>query len=383
MRENLRTDWQPEDAGAEFACSVMPGVPLASGHNAAARGAAPAKARTALTAEDYAQGILAGDRVILSRAITVIESNAPKHFELGQEIIQKILPHSGKAMRVWITGVPGAGKSTFIEAFGTYLCGEGLKVAVLAVDPSSSLSRGSILGDILGDNTRMENLARDKNAFIRPSPSGGSLGGVTRKSRETMLLCEAAGYDAVLVETVGVGQSETMVRSMVDYFLVVVITGAGDDLQGIKKGIIELADSILVNKADGDNKMKAMMARADYDQILHYLRPATEGWKTKAYTCYSITGEDIADMWGVIKDFRDNVTASGVFSKRRKEQTIEWVRAMTAEYLQNKIAQNAELTKCREDIERKVIEGVITPTVAAKAVIGSMERLLFTGTNET
>ena len=326
------------------------------------------RARTALTAKDYAQGILAGDRVMLSRAITVIESNAPKHFELGQEIIQKILPHSGKAMRVGITGVPGAGKSTFIEAFGTYLCGEGLKVAVLAVDPSSSLSKGSILGD----KTRMENLAREKNAFIRPSPSGGSLGGVTRKSRETMLLCEAAGYDAVLVETVGVGQSETMVRSMVDYFLVVVITGAGDDLQGIKKGIIELADSILVNKADGDNKMKAMMARADYDQILHYLRPATEGWKTKAYTCSSITGEGIADMWGVIKDFRDNVTASGVFSKRRKEQTIEWVRAMTAEYLQNKIAQNAELTKCREDIERKVIEGAITPTVAAKAVIGSM-----------
>ncbi|MDD7648994.1 methylmalonyl Co-A mutase-associated GTPase MeaB [Cloacibacillus porcorum] len=379
MRENLRPDWQPEDAGAEFACSVMPGVPLASGHNAAARSAAPAKARTALTAKDYAQGILAGDRVMLSRAITVIESNAPKHFELGQEIIQKILPHSGKAMRVGITGVPGAGKSTFIEAFGTYLCGEGLKVAVLAVDPSSSLSKGSILGD----KTRMENLAREKNAFIRPSPSGGSLGGVTRKSRETMLLCEAAGYDAVLVETVGVGQSETMVRSMVDYFLVVVITGAGDDLQGIKKGIIELADSILVNKADGDNKMKAMMARADYDQILHYLRPATEGWKTKAYTCSSITGEGIADMWGVIKDFRDNVIASGVFSKRRKEQTIEWVRAMTAEYLQNKIAQNAELTKCREDIERKVIEGAITPTVAAKAVIGSMERLLFTGTNET
>ncbi len=379
MRKNLRPDWQPEDAGAEFACSVMPGVPLASDHNAAVRSAAPAKARTALTAEDYAQGILAGDRVMLSRAITVIESNAPKHFELGQEIIQKILPHSGKAMRVGITGVPGAGKSTFIEAFGTYLCGEGLKVAVLAVDPSSSLSKGSILGD----KTRMENLAREKNAFIRPSPSGGSLGGVTRKSRETMLLCEAAGYDAVLVETVGVGQSETMVRSMVDYFLVVVITGAGDDLQGIKKGIIELADSILVNKADGDNKMKAMMARADYDHILHYLRPATEGWKTKAYTCSSITGEGIADMWGVIKDFRDNVIASGVFSKRRKEQTIEWVRAMTAEYLQNKIAQNAELTKCREDIERKVIEGAITPTVAAKAVIGSMERLLFTGTNET
>ena len=379
MRKNFRPDWQPENAGAEFACSVMPGVPLASDCNAEARAAPPAKAKAVLTADDYARGILAGDRVMLSRAITVIESNAPKHFELGQEIIQKILPHSGKAMRIGITGVPGAGKSTFIEAFGTYLCGEGCKVAVLAVDPSSSLSKGSILGD----KTRMENLAREKNAFIRPSPSGGSLGGVTRKSRETMLLCEAAGYDAVLVETVGVGQSETMVRSMVDYFLVVVITGAGDDLQGIKKGIIELADSILVNKADGDNKMKAKMARADYDQILHYLRPATEGWKTRAYTCSSITGEGIPEMWSVIKDFRENVTASGIFSKRRKEQTIEWVRAMTAEYLQNRISQNAELTKCREDIERKVIAGAITPTVAAKAVIGSMERLLFTATDET
>ena len=379
MRKNFRPDWQPENAGAEFACSVMPGVPLASDCNAEARAAPPAKAKAVLTADDYARGILAGDRVMLSRATTVIESNEPKHFELGQEIIQKILPHSGKAMRIGITGVPGAGKSTFIEAFGTYLCGEGCKVAVLAVDPSSSLSKGSILGD----KTRMENLAREKNAFIRPSPSGGSLGGVTRKSRETMLLCEAAGYDAVLVETVGVGQSETMVRSMVDYFLVVVITGAGDDLQGIKKGIIELADSILVNKADGDNKMKAMMARADYDQILHYLRPATEGWKTRAYTCSSITGEGIPEMWSVIKDFRENVTASGIFSKRRKEQTIEWVRAMTAEYLQNRISQNAELTKCREDIERKVIAGAITPTVAAKAVIGSMERLLFTATDET
>ncbi|MDO5114532.1 MAG: methylmalonyl Co-A mutase-associated GTPase MeaB [Synergistaceae bacterium] len=377
--KNFRPDWHYENAGAEFACSVMPGIPFSNDRGAAVKSAAPAAAtKRALTAEDYARGILAGDRVMLSRAITVIESNAPKHFELGQEIIQKILPHSGKAIRIGITGVPGAGKSTFIEAFGKYLCGEGHKVAVLAVDPSSSLSKGSILGD----KTRMEGLAREKNAFIRPSPSGGSLGGVTRKSRETMLLCEAAGYDAVLVETVGVGQSETTVRSMVDYFLVVVITGAGDELQGIKKGIIELADSILVNKADGDNKMKAMTARADYDQILHYLRPATEGWKTRAYTCSSITGEGIADIWGVIKDFRDTVTESGSFEKRRGEQTIEWVRAMTSEYLRNRIAQNAELAKCREEIERKVIEGTITPTVAAKAVINSMERLLFTGTGE-
>lgn len=372
---NYRPEWQPEGAGDEFACSVMPGVPLANNHNAeAARKAAPAKKYSAPTAEEYARGILEGDRVMLSRAITMVESNAPKHFEIGQEIIQRILPYTGKAMRVGITGVPGAGKSTFIEAFGTKLCAEGKKVAVLAVDPSSTRTKGSILGD----KTRMENLARCKNAFIRPSPSGGSLGGVTRKSRETMLLCEAAGYDVILVETVGVGQSETMVRSMVDYFLVVVITGAGDELQGLKKGIIELADSILVNKADGDNKMKAMLARADYEQVLHYLSPATPGWKTKAYTCSSLTGEGVREMWDVIKDFRENVTASGVFQQRRQEQTIEWVRTMTAEYLQNRIAQNTELTRCREEIERKVVAGAITPTVAAKEVISSMEKLLFT-----
>ena len=375
-----RLEWQPEDAGSEYACSVMPGVPLSPDCNVQAqRGGQALPLRSALTAEDYANGIIAGDRVTLSRAITVIESNAPKHFELGQEIIQRILPYSGGAMRVGVTGVPGAGKSTFIEAFGTYLTKNGHKVAVLAVDPSSSLTRGSILGD----KTRMENLARQKNAFIRPSPSGGSLGGVTRKSRETMLLCEAAGYDTILVETVGVGQSETMVRQMVDYFLVIVITGAGDELQGIKKGIIELADSILVNKADGDNKMKALMARAAYEQILHYLRQPTEGWKTKAYTCSSITGEGIPEMWSVIEDFRENVTKSGIFIKRRKEQTIEWVRAMAGEYLQNRIARCAELTKCREEIERRVIEGAITPTSAAKALTASMERLLFTNARET
>lgn len=366
-------DWRPEDAGAEFACTVMPGVPLAQDCNIRAAAVAAAPSGICLTADDYAQGIIAGDRVTLSRAITVIESNAQKHFDIGQEIIQKILPYTGKAMRVGITGVPGAGKSTFIEALGTYLCDMGRKVAVLAVDPSSSLSKGSILGD----KTRMEKLAREQNAFIRPSPSGGSLGGVTRKSRETMLLCEAAGYDIVLVETVGVGQSETTVRSMVDFFLVLVITGAGDDLQGIKKGIIELADAILVNKADGDNRMKALTARADYEQILHYLRPATEGWKTGAYACSSLTGDGIAEIWEVAEDFRKRTTESGVFAKRRKEQTIEWVHTMTAEYLKNRIARNVELTKSREEIERKVIDGAVTPTVAAKAVISSMEKLLF------
>ncbi len=362
-------EWRPEGAGTEFACSVMSGVKA----RAVPREYTGAPAARPATAEDYARGITAGDRVTLARAITVIESNAPKHFELGQEIIRLVLPRTGRAMRVGITGIPGAGKSTFIEALGTRLCGEGHKVAVLAVDPSSSLTKGSILGD----KTRMEKLAREKNAFIRPSPSGGSLGGVTRKSRETMLLCEAAGYDTILVETVGVGQSETAVRSMVDFFLVVVITGAGDELQGIKKGIIELADAILVNKADGGNKLRAMTARADYEQILHYLRPATEGWRTGAYTCSSLTGEGIAEIWNVVEKFRETTEYSGFFQKRRAEQTIEWVRAMAEEYIKNRVAGNAELAERREEIERQVIAGAVTPTVAAKAVIDEMEGLLF------
>lgn len=374
----IMPEWRPNGAGAEFACTVMPGVPLAQSCNKR-ESSVQGICYPRLTAEDYARGITAGDRVALARAITVVESNAPKHFDLGQEIIQKILPYTGGALRVGITGVPGAGKSTFIEAMGTYLCGIGHKVAVLAVDPSSSLSRGSILGD----KTRMEKLAREKNSFIRPSPSGGSLGGVTRKSRETILLCEAAGYDTLLVETVGVGQSETTVRSMVDHFLVVAITGAGDELQGMKKGIIELADSILVNKADGSNRIKALAARADYEQVLHFLRPATEGWKTRACVCSSLTGEGIPEIWKMIEEFRGSVTASGVFFRRRKEQTIEWVRSMTAEYLHHRIAANAELTRRREEIEREVTAGTITPAAAAKTVIGCMERLLFKEAAET
>lgn len=372
---NFRPEWHPKDAGAEFACSVMPGVPLRIDDNkmAAAKAAPVAKRAMNLTAKDYAEGITAGDRVMLSKAITLIESNAVKHFDLGQKIIHEILPYTGKAMRIGITGVPGAGKSTFIEALGTYLCRQGLKVAVLAVDPSSTLTKGSILGD----KTRMENLSREKNSFIRPSPSGGSLGGVNRKSRETLLLCEAAGYDVVLVETVGVGQSETTVRSMVDFFLYIVITGAGDELQGIKKGIMELADSILVNKADGDNKMKALLARAEYEQILHYLRPSTEGWKTRAYTCSSITGEGIPEMWQVMQDFRKNVAESGVMKSRRQEQTLTWIHTMTEDFLRNKIERNKALTDFRADVEERVLDGRVTPTLAAKLIIDNMEKVLF------
>ena len=370
---NFRPEWQPSDAGAEFACSVMPGVGFDNRTGSQPKNAAATERASKLSAADYAGGVASGDRVMLAKAITIIESNAPKHFELGQEIIQKVLPLTGRAMRVGITGVPGAGKSTFIEALGTSLCRAGHKTAVLAVDPSSTLSRGSILGD----KTRMEQLSREKNAFIRPSPSGGSLGGVTRKSRETMLLCEAAGYDTILVETVGVGQSETTVRSMVDFFLLVVITGAGDDLQGIKKGILELADAILVNKADGDNRQRALTARADYEQILHYLRPATEGWTSRALTCSSITGAGIAELWDEVQKFREAVQASGVFAARRQEQLLQWVRTMAEEYLRNRIAQNKALAERRENVERRVVSGEITPTNAAKEIIKDMENLLF------
>jgi LAO/AO transport system kinase len=373
--DTYKPEWIPENADdKQFPGFVMTGVEGTGG----AKPKAPTAKKKKLTAKDYIDGILNGDRVILSRAITVIESNAPKHFSLGQEIIQGILPYTGKSVRVGITGVPGAGKSTFIEALGCKLCEKGHKVAVLAVDPSSSLSHGSILGD----KTRMENLSKQANAFIRPSPSGGTLGGVTRKSRETMLLCEAFGYDTILVETVGVGQSETTVRSMVDFFLMVALTGAGDDLQGIKKGIMEIADAIIVNKADGDNKPKAMMARAEFEQILHYLRPSTEGWKTHAYTCSAYTGEGVMEMWDVIEDFISQMTEAGTLKARRQQQTLEWVRHMTDEHIHNLIYQNQAVIAEIEKTEALIKEGQISATMAAKNLIERIEEQLRKGKDE-
>ncbi len=362
---SYKPEWVPEDGGSEFATAVMPGI-----KESESREYAPAYNKIKkLDCQDYVDGILSGDRMILARAITVIESNAPKHFQLGQDIIRHILPYTGNSVRVGITGIPGAGKSTFIEALGCMLCNQGKKVAVLAVDPSSSITRGSILGD----KTRMENLSREPNAFIRPSPSGGTLGGVARKSRETLLLCEAAGYDTVLVETVGVGQGETTVRSMVDFFLVLVLTGAGDELQGIKKGVIELADAILVNKADGSNKQKAAVARADYNQVLHYLRPATEGWEPKAYTCSSITGEGISDMWKVIMDFKSFMEGSGRLQKRRQQQTWEWVLQMAWSYINSVISQNPSIMECEQEIKEQLNSGDITASLAAQKIIEVME----------
>ncbi|PIE23684.1 MAG: methylmalonyl Co-A mutase-associated GTPase MeaB [Planctomycetota bacterium] len=363
-----RPEWVPEDADSKdgFTSNVMPGI--TSRHDGTSDDADPAtvsrrtyKRPAALSIDDCVQGVLDGDRTVIARAITLVESNAEKHQERAQEMLTRLLPHAGNSIRIGITGVPGAGKSSLIETLGTTLCDRGEKIAVLAVDPSSSVTGGSILGD----KTRMEKLSRNKNAFIRPSPSGGALGGVARKSRETMVVCEAAGYDTILVETVGVGQSEITVRSMVDMFILVQIAGAGDELQGIKKGVMERSDMIVVNKADGDNKTRAQTTRAEYAKILHYLQPSTEGWESKALACSAVTGEGLDDLWETIKVFETNTRDSGVFTKRRQQQNIEWVNSLVQEYLNRNFYNNPAVREQRPVLEHLVTTGQISPTKAA------------------
>lgn len=372
--DKRRPDWVPATGGGEFATHVMQGVE--GGHDGLRkpgggerRSRASVPRRRRLSVDEYVQGVLKGDRNVLAQSITLVESNAVAHMEMAQEVLGQILPHTGSSIRVGITGVPGVGKSTFIEALGLRLCEQGHRVAVLAVDPSSTVTRGSILGD----KTRMEQLSRERSAFIRPSPSGGTLGGVTRKSRETMLVCEAAGFDVILVETVGVGQSETTVRSMVDCFLLLMLAGAGDELQGIKKGIMELADAVLINKADGDNKLKALSAKAEYNRALHYLAPATEGWQTRAHTCSSVSGEGIDDIWNEIEKFHEKALKSGVLDARRRKQTLEWVYSMIEEHLRASFFKHAGVESIRADIEHAVVHGHIPPTVAAKELIKKFE----------
>ncbi len=318
-----------------------------------------------LTEDEIVEGVSNCDRTVLSRAITLIESNNPQHFAKAQRVLQRLLPRTGKALRVGITGVPGAGKSTLIEAFGNMLCDAGHKVAVLAVDPTSSITKGSILGD----KTRMGTLSRRVEAFIRPSPAGGTLGGVARKSRETMLMCEAAGYDVILIETVGVGQSETIVRSMVDFFMLVVLTGAGDDLQGIKKGIMELADAIVVNKADGDNLVKAKVTRGEYERMIEFIRPATEGWPTHAYLASAIEKTGLEELWQVVQVFKKLTTESGVFQKRRDSQLLDWMYAMIDEHLHNLFFGDAVINGRMPEIKDAVLGGVISPTQAVAELV--------------
>ncbi|PKL74698.1 MAG: methylmalonyl Co-A mutase-associated GTPase MeaB [Candidatus Melainabacteria bacterium HGW-Melainabacteria-1] len=286
-------------------------------------------ARHILSADEYVQGVLSRDRAVLAKAVTLIESNAPAHQTKARQVLQSILPHAGQSLRIGITGYPGAGKSTLIEALGSLLVAHGKRVAVLAIDPSSSLSRGSILGD----KTRMEQLARSEHSFIRPSPSGGALGGVARKTRETILLCEAAGYDVILVETVGVGQSEITVRSLVDFFLLVLIAGAGDDLQGIKRGVMEMADAILLNKADGENLPRTELARREFELSLKYLSPFTPGWKVPVLMSSALQQQGIEALWQTIERFAEQTQSEGIFESQRSQQRVEWFAALLQEQI--------------------------------------------------
>ena len=372
--DDLRPSWVPKEKNPEFACTVMRGIDSAVNSVTSAKyypkeNLRRIPLRKKMSVEEYVEGVKKGDRMILAKAITLIESNAPKDFDKAQRVLQALLPRTGHSLRIGITGVPGAGKSTFIEAFGQLLCQQGYKVAVLAVDPTSSITGGSILGD----KTRMQKLSREPNCFIRPSPSGGTLGGVARKSRETMMLCEAAGCDVILVETVGVGQSETTVRSMVDFFMLVVLTGAGDDLQGIKKGIMELADAIVVNKADGDNLERAKVTQGEYERMVEFIRPATEGWKTHAYRCSALQKTGLLELWAVMREFEKVTKKSGAFENRRQRQIIAWVKTMIDEHLHNLFYDDPVIKGRLPEVRAAVLAGVVSPSQAVAELIKTFD----------
>jgi len=324
----------------------------------------------------YAQGVIGRNRLVMAKTITLIESTLPQHQELSRQVMDALLPHTGKAVRLGITGVPGAGKSTFIESFGTMLTEKGHRVAVLAVDPSSPRTGGSILAD----KTRMEKLSVNEQAFIRPSPSGGTLGGVARKTRETMMICEAAGYDVILVETVGVGQSEVAVASMVDFFLVLMIAGAGDELQGIKKGVLELADAITVNKADGDNIERAKLARAQYETAMHLLSPPSPDWSTPVLMCSSLTGSGLAEIWEAVLKHRKIMNDKGELERKRSEQSRLWMWSLVKEGLEEWFSKNAQVVNLLPLIEREVVSGKITATSGAARILSFLQNYSLTAT---
>ena len=313
---------------------------------------------------NLARGIRAGDRATLARAITLIESKRADHRKVAHLLVQDLLPLTGKAVRLGITGAPGAGKSTTIDALGTSLTAKGHKIAVLAVDPSSTRTGGSILGD----KTRMARLASDANAFVRPSPSSGTLGGVAAKTRETMLLCEAAGYDVVMVETVGIGQSETAVADMTDFFLVLMLAGAGDELQGLKKGIVELADMIAVNKADGDNIARAKVAAAEYRAALNILSPHSANWSPPVLTYSALTGNGIAELWSQVLAHKEKMTGSGELAARRREQQVKWMWTMLEERLTARLRNDPAVRAKLRQVEAAVAAGKLAPTLAVEEI---------------
>ena len=314
-------------------------------------------------------GIRKGDRATLARAITLIESKRADHQKKAHQLVQELLPRTGDAIRVGITGAPGVGKSLTIDTLGTHLTGQGHKVAVLAVDPSSTRTGGSILGD----KTRMARLAADPNAFVRPSPTSGTLGGVAAKTRETMLLCEAAGHDVVLVETVGIGQSETTVADMTDFFLALMLPGAGDELQGIKKGLVELADMIAVNKADGDNLPRARAAAAEYRAALHILNPRSPNWTPPVVTYSALTGDGVSELWGHVQSHRERLTQSGELSARRREQQVKWMWAMLEDRIFGRLKTDAGLRAKLPQIERNVADGKLSPTLAVEQIAAALK----------
>lgn len=323
------------------------------------------KPKNRLSAEAYINGVLRGDRVLLSRAITVIESNLESDKILAKEIVQSILPNSGNSIRIGITGVPGVGKSTFIEVFGKHLIEQGYKVAILSIDPSSQRSKGSILGD----KTRMEELANMEEAYIRPSASGDTLGGVANKTGETMLLCEAGGYDVVLIETVGVGQSETAVHGMTDFFLLLMLAGAGDELQGIKKGIMEMADMIVINKADGDNIRMSEMARLQYQNALHIFPQSESGWTPVVSTASAIKNIGIDTVWNEVLNYKKLVSENGYFKKNRNHQKIQWMYNNINEELKHMFYGSKNIKNHLSVLEKEIISAKISPVKAAQIMI--------------
>lgn len=321
--------------------------------------------RKLLTPAEYLEGIRLGNKTLLSQGITLIESALPQHQQIAQEVIRLCLPFSGNSIRIGITGVPGVGKSTFIESLGKLLTAQGHKIAVLAIDPSSSRSRGSILGD----KTRMEDLSADPNAFIRPSPSGGSLGGVARKTRETIILCEAAGYDTIFVETVGVGQSETAVHSMVDFFLLLMLAGAGDELQGIKRGIMEMADAVFINKADGDNLNRVNISLAELRNALHFFPPTESGWMPVCEAISAIAGSGISNVHDIIESYVVHAKNNGFFEKKRLNQAKQILTDVINQALHDHFYQQPEIKKQLHKVENELVEGKISAYAAAQRLL--------------